>query len=314
MRIEREGEWDIIHLEESDVVAPGESFAAKMLDESNINYLVKKRARVYKPNGELLACFVKHCITALGAYTGYKALKGAAVPTDNRGMAAGEFDESKSEAPGRIARSSNTRAKKVKLDGTVSRKNIANIVNSGIVGYFDKTSRFPYCRTTAYTLKNPDKFAAAVPFLREVNEVFKTHVPDRWQAQKDAIDQTDPNFFIDGTVFTTITVNKNFQTAVHTDRGDYHEGFGVLTAFRSGDWEGCYFVFPEWGIGFDMNNKDVLLCDVHEWHGNTPIRHYGKPHERISLVLYYRENMASCESPDKELDLAIEKYDKYGHS
>ena len=37
---------------------------------------------------------------------------------------------------------------------------------------------------------------------------------------------THPNFRIEDTAFTTITINKDYRTAVHTDAGDYAAGFG----------------------------------------------------------------------------------------
>jgi hypothetical protein len=52
-----------------------------------------------------------------------------------------------------------------------------------------------------------------------------------------------------------------------------------------------------------MGSGDVLLADVHQWHGNTPlILHPGA--ERISIVLYYREKMQYCGTESQELETA----------
>jgi hypothetical protein len=57
-----------------------------------------------------------------------------------------------------------------------------------------------------------------------------------------------------------------------------------------------------WGIGFDLQNGDLLLTNVHEWHGNTPMIKLEPKATRLSLVMYYRENMIHCESMEKEIN------------
>jgi hypothetical protein len=53
-------------------------------------------------------------------------------------------------------------------------------------------------------------------------------------------------------------------------------------------------------VAFDMQNGDVLLVDVHQWHGNTPIK--ADPGAvRLSLVMYYREKMIHCGTMEEEL-------------
>lgn len=139
-----------------------------------------------------------------------------------------------------------------------------------------------------------------MPYIRDVDRVFREHMPERYEAQRQACEQTDPHFYISGTVFSTVTVNMSWQTAVHKDAGDYAPGFGVLTAIRKGKYKGGYLVLPKYGVGFDMQTGGVLLVDVHQWHGNTsmyPLTRF----ERISTVFYFREKMLQCESPDKEL-------------
>ncbi|MFO0926381.1 MAG: hypothetical protein U0736_04990 [Gemmataceae bacterium] len=101
---------------------------------------------------------------------------------------------------------------------------------------------------------------------------------------------------IEDTAFTTVTVNQTWQTAVHTDKGDLPEGFGVITMLRRGDYRGGYLVFPKYRVAVDLGDRDVLLADVHESHGNTAITHRSDDAERISCVLYFRRHMTRCGS------------------
>ena len=80
-----------------------------------------------------------------------------------------------------------------------------------------------------------------------------------------------PHLKIPDTSFSTITINRNFRTALHKDAGDFKGGFGNLTVIQRGMYHGGYTVFPQFGIGVDVRSNDFLAMDVHQWHSNTPI-------------------------------------------
>jgi hypothetical protein len=46
------------------------------------------------------------------------------------------------------------------------------------------------------------------------------------------------------------------------------------------------------------------LVDVHQWHGNTPLIKEDKNATRLSLVMYYRENMIKCGTMEEEIKRA----------
>jgi hypothetical protein len=177
-------------------------------------------------------------------------------------------------------------------------------VESGIIGYFDRTAREPYCRTTAFTWEEVHKWRAAQPFIEAVNGVFKQAMPARHAAQMRAVRATRPEWVIGATAFSTVTVNRNYRSAAHKDKGDLPEGFGVLSVLRAGEYEGGHLVFPQYRVAVDLHTRDVLMADVHEWHGNTPIVGEEGRYERISCVFYYRTNMRHCLSSDQELERA----------
>ena len=294
---------------EDDEVA---KLAGVMLAEDAYDVLIDEDADVYKPNGEVLLKFRKNVLPRALVPSAYRSLKGAAQQTTNRGVAAGATQEDVdklNEAQRRIGSKrrfikDGARMRAVKEDGTLSKTIYAAPVDSGIVGYFDRNPRMPYCRLTAFNLNAPDKFREALPFMRAVDDVFRTELPERYDAQRAMIAQTSPDFYIGGTAFTTVTVNMNFRTAVHKDVGDLKQGFGVLSAICAGKFTGCYFCFPKYRVAVNMRTADVLLGDVHEWHGNTPLVGRKGQYERLSCVFYYRENMANCGTHDEELERA----------
>lgn len=283
----------VLSAEEAD------SLAGSFLDESHIVHFVDSDTDVFcADTGALVARFRKNILPHDLCRRAYPHFRLAAGTTSNRGIAAG-VDPIDPGAPG--VGNSGTRVNRIKKDGTVSKtSHAAGVVRSGIVGYFDRNPRFPYCRTTAFSMNHESNWLECLPYVRAVDAAFRDLAPDRHSAQMAMVKSTSPDFVISGTAFTTVTVNRNWQTAVHQDAGDYRPGFGVLSAFTSPTFSGCHFVIPRYGVGFDLRTADLLVADVHEWHGNTPIRPSGV-YERISCVFYYREKMINCGRADQEL-------------
>ena len=287
---------------------PDEAVAAlggKTLGLKDFDVLVSgEDATVVRPDGSPLLVYRASALPEASCRAAWLALRHAATRQGNRGMAAGKLPAKFRMGLRKTASISETRIYPAKADGTASNTSYSREVHSGIVGYFDRYQRIPYCRLTAFNLEKPERFRAALPFIRAVDRVFAENVPDRYAAQKSMIERTSPDFYIHGTAFTTITVNRNWQTAVHQDAGDYRPGFGVMAVLQAGEYQGGYLVFPKYRVAVDMRTGGVCMADVHEWHGNTPI--VGKPgfYERISCVFYYREKMHRCGSAAEELEIA----------
>lgn len=294
-----------IRLSQELTDAETDLYAATFMDDSHYDTLVTESADVYKPNGDILIAYRKHAIAKELCEASYPVFRDAARSTNNRGMAAGKLND-KDAMPWEVKQEnqSMTRFRQQKQDGTTSNTSRGKEVMSSVIGYFDRAARFPYCRLTAYNLDKPGEFAKVMPFIRRVNTVFQETVPTRHAAQMDFIQRTHPDFIIHGTAFTTVTVNKNFQTAVHKDAGDLKQGFGVLSCMRAGHYTGGYLVFPKYRVAVDLGTGDVLCADVHEWHGNTRMKGKLGTFERISLVFYYREKMIECGSPEEEAERA----------
>ncbi len=239
-------------------------------------------AEVYKPDGSLLLRYRPRVLQPDLCEAVRPVLRGAARPTNNRGQAAGRLADG------------TTRRRRVRGSGTMSKTSWGKQVNSGVVGYLDRSTRHPYCRQTAYSRNHLDGFGWCITLAQAVDEVFARECPDRHAAQMLQVARTPPWWVIPGTSFTTVTVNKNFATACHTDKGDLPEGFGVIAAVCSGQYDGGYLVFPKYRVAVDLGTTDVLLCDVHEVHGNTRFVGTEGEFERLTCVFYFRRNMPDC--------------------
>ena len=139
--------------------------------------------------------------------------------------------------------------------------------------------------------------ADTVPLIVEADKQFKKLIPDRHKIQLLRANKT-PKYRIANTAYSTITLNYDWRTALHKDKGDLEEGFGnliVLEKAKSGfpdckGYTGGFLGFPRWGVAVDVRHGDFLAMDVHEWHCNTPITGTG----RLSIVAYLRKGMIKC--------------------
>jgi len=260
----------------------------KMLDDSHVKCTIENESTtVITPEGNVLAVLIKHALPSTLCATAEPFFLSAA--TQNvihsfRGTAAGE-----------------KMVRRPKKDGTFSKMLTVPDVprlrgsKNGLLGYMDAgTNGLNPCRTTAYTRDHWEQFSTTVmPYVQAVDQVFQMHMPERWAAQN-SVATTTPDYTIAGTAFSTITVNLNFVTATHQDKGDLPEGFGVLTCFRSGEYSGGSLVFPKYGLAMNVDTGDVLLADVHQWHGNLPIIGTHGEYQRLSCVMYYRSRLPLC--------------------
>lgn len=284
-----------IHLQENDCLTDEEAnqLSGILLDDSYYHTVIDYDCKVFKPDGNALAILKTNALGVVNCRKAYRNLRESARNTDNRGVATGTHEVGLK-----------VKKRKARKDGTLSNYNVSvgGAVTSGIIGYFDRTPRNPYCRTTAYNLEKGHKFNEALPFIQEIDGVFSDLHPERYAKQKDIVERTHKDFVIHNTAFTTVTVNLNWQTAVHKDKGDYEEGFGVMTAICVGNFDGAYLCFPKYKIAVNVRTRSVLLADVHEWHCNSPFHGTVGMYERLSFVLYYRKNMINCGSAAEELE------------
>ena len=297
------------------------------------NPVVKSNTDVYgiEEDGtkKLLFKFRKNVIPDKICIDAYNALeKHAKHKNSNRGAAAGKLKLSKLPSHvGKITKTDSFRVFYKTKSGKVSRDNISNVSQSNIAGYYDRPDRnnynnnynnknktkktlIPMCRTTQFTKKNVEKWNNTIPLIKEADKLFKKLVPDRYKIQLDRANKT-PKFQIANTAYSTITINYNWRTATHCDKGDLDEGFGNLIVLEKSksksklksksknsensdgyieDYSGGYLGFPRWGICVDVRQGDFLAMDVHEFHSNTPIIGDG----RLSVVCYLRKKMINC--------------------
>ena len=204
--------------------------------------------------------------------------------------------------------------------GGVSKMKVNNQVASNPIGFYEAGKNFADlpCRLTHFTRTNYEKYQTGLPFIQRIDTLFKNLIPEAYARQRSRADEK-PHLKIPETCFSTVTINRNFRTALHRDAGDFKGGFGNLTVIERGKYHGGYTVFPQFGVAINLRNNDFVAMDVHQWHANTELyeteedKAYNeslpndfkdnpevgtaglyKKYTRISFVCYLREKIASC--------------------
>ena len=160
----------------------------------------------------------------------------------------------------------------IKKNNGISKMKVNNQVASNPIGFYEESKNFADlpCRLTHFTRTNFEKYNDGLKFIQRIDSLFKKLIPDAYDKQLTRAN-TKPHLKIPKTSFSTITINRNFRTALHRDAGDFKDGFGNLTVIERGKYHGGYTVFPQYGIGVNIRNNDFCAMDVHQWHSNTPI-------------------------------------------
>ena len=211
----------------------------------------------------------------------------------------------------------------IKRQGGISKMKVNNQVASNPIGFYESGKNFADlpCRLTHFTRTNFEKYNDGLPFIQHIDKLFQKLIPEAHNKQLVRAD-TKPHLKIPKTAFSTVTINRNFRTAMHRDAGDFKDGFGNLTVIERGKYHGGYTIFPQYGVAIDLRNNDFVAMDVHQWHCNTPMYETEKDkafnetldyafkdnpevgtagiyekYTRISFVCYLREKIANC--PDE---------------
>tara|TARA_R110000787_G_scaffold64770_2_gene146077 strand:- start:107 stop:1444 length:1338 start_codon:yes stop_codon:yes gene_type:complete len=305
----------------------------KYVDDTYYDTLVTEDCDCFREDGTILFKFRKNFVSEERADVGFFAFKNLAKATHARGASAGPIDPNSVYWKKRKIVTMNKggwTATYVNVSGSVSGMKIQNEVASNIVGYWSETKQLGLnmpCRLSNYSRQQFLKVEDGGDYIQAISNSYKQLHPELYEKQMKQA-QIQPDMLVGDTPFSTITINRNFRTAVHKDAGDY--GFGNLSVLEYGHYHGGYFVIPKYRIAIDMRSGDHLCVDVHEYHANTALYETeedkllndelpdiyndnlnvgvlglnDRKYTRISLVCYLRGALKNCEM---ELDPELMK-------
>ncbi len=175
-------------------------------------------------------------------------------------------------------------------NGVINKRKRSNQAMSNSIGGYDKSNVYP-CRLTNWTKKNIEQYKSLFPLSKCISDLYFSYVPDKWLYQNEKYSKSPKEFVIPETNFSTLTINRDWRTAAHKDRGDCKEGLTAFTVKELDNFEGGELCFPNYDIGIDIREGDLLLFDPHVTHCNNKLTKNG----RVSFVFYLREKLDKCE-------------------
>jgi hypothetical protein len=298
-------------------------------DEKDIKTLIDHDADVYIPDPDnpgkekVLLKLRKGVFSKEITDLAWDSFHKTAAASRNRGAAAGPIDLKSMYWKKRKPVHIDKWGARYMQDGKVSKMRVNNNVFSSVLGYFEETAfmKLP-CRLTTYTQTYFKYYRQGLPFIVEIDKQFKKLIPNKHKLQYERA-KKKKMFQIEDTAFSSITINRNFRTALHQDAGDYREGYGNLSVVERGKYHGGYTLFPQYGVGIDLRTGDFVAMDVHEWHCNSKLYETNEDKEfnknlenvfkhdpntgtmgtndkysRVSFVCYLREKIIDCKEKD----------------
>ena len=316
----------------------GKKYEGTWFDEKDVDTIVKEDADIYAQeldgSERLLGKFRKSVINKDLVQKGWDAFRLLAIPSRNRGAAAGPVDLKGKYWSKRKPTDTTKWSTRYIQNGKVSKMRVNNVVASGVLGYYESTAFLDAaCRMTGYTRKGLKNFLHGIPFIQAIDQQFKKLVPLAHEKQLKAL-RKHKAYQIADTAFSTTTINMNFRTALHKDAGDFRDGFGNLSVIEWGKYHGGITMFPRFRVGFDVRTGDFLAMDVHEWHTNSPMyeteedKEFNKKlpdirtrdpesgvvgtdklYQRLTFVCYFREKLQKCDVEKTEEYYKREEFD-----
>ena len=284
-----------------------------------VHHYINYDCDVYDESTRKFICsFRKNRLTTSDkAWTNYRHLS---VASRGRGASAGPIDPESVYWKKRDLIKTKGFKTSYMVKGKPSKMYVNNQVASTPIGFFEKTKALGIdkpCRLTYHTSQALKQYEEGKPYIHELDRWFKHIRPQEYKIQLDRAN-LQPDFKIDHTAFSTITMNRNFRTALHQDKGDFGH-IAVLSCLEYGKYSGCLFLMPGYGIGIDLRMDDILVANVGNYHANSEIYTTKKQDEynaslpkvfkgnpavgtvgiyedysRITMVSYLREKLIDC--------------------
>ena len=295
-----------------------EAKAGEFYDKEHYDTIIKDSCYGFDEEGNILFCFIKDAIKKENRKK-YKDIirSNCKSKTKNRGASAGPVDLryfpkkavelcDKNGNPFTDGKDRYSVFYK-DADGKVVNRCQSNQVRSGVAGYFDKVAGLP-CRKVGWSNSNPLKHEVLIGLAKEIEENHKVYCNNSYNYHRKKADEVPQELLFKDTIYSTMTLNYDFRTATHKDKGDLVGGLSTLTIFEDeeNNYEDFYTGLPEYKIAFDVRDGDTLIFNAHEFHANTDFKVLSEKLKiddltgnnfagRMSVVCYMRNRLNKCE-------------------
>ena len=267
---------------------------AEFVNTDMINEIINETSKGYDEEGNLLFFFMKDILPNNKELEPIIDTASTFIISNGRAQASGKLDMTLPlwrKSLKNLVLEDHHKFNKYTLNTAGVKK--SNPVYSNIIGYYDKQlipykkkiPKIPACRLTQFSNRYFLRYKSLIPYFENISNIMSYCCKDEFKRQNEFIAKHRER--IGKSCFSTITINKNFRTACHTDKGDFKNGIGTITTM--GEYTGGEFCLIDYKIGFNVKPNDILFVNVHKLHGNLPFEG-----TRYSMVSYVREHIERC--------------------
>jgi hypothetical protein len=235
-------------------------------DCSHVDQHIDKTRRLVMLDGNIVAMFLRNVIPpAFHELAFASCWKYAKDRPSNRSTAVGTRSLQRVRTDGSLAERRGVPKRVLKLLkqwGTAS----------GVLGFVGGTRDI-----SRLTERHPEMLNRNRRLVELVDDIYRDKLPMPYARQWSVIEGVPTRQLWD-TVFSSIYLARNFQTAYHRD-GNLK---GVMTALMAtGNFRGGELVLPRWKIAIALRPGDLLLFDAEQLHGNLEMQG-----DRLSLAFH----------------------------
>jgi len=293
--------------------------AGEFYDISHYDEILNDTQYGFTEDGEILFCLIKGAVKEENRQKYADIIRSCCkTKTKNRGASAGEcdlryFPRQATELCNKHGKPYTDNKPRYSVyykdaTGKIVNRCQSNQVRSGVAGYFDKVAGLP-CRKVGWSNRNPLKHEALIELATEIQTNHEKYCNQSYLYHRKKAEECQQNLLFKDTIYSTMTLNYDFRTATHIDKGDLKNGLSTLTIFEDipNNYEGFYLGLPEYKIAFNVRDGDTLIFNAHEYHANTEFNvlsdklkmddlsgnHFAG---RMSVVCYLRDKLNLCES------------------
>lgn len=294
-----------------------EAKAGEFYDSSHYDKVITESEYGFNGQGEVLFCFIKGAIKEEKRREYANIIRSACKSkTKNRGASAGPcdlryFPKAATVLCDKHGNEFNDDKPRYSVfyknkEGKVVNRCQSNMVRSGVAGYFDKVAGLP-CRKVGWSNRNPLRHEKLIELASEIEENHKKFCETSYKYHKEQASKCREDLLFKDTIYSTMTLNYDFRTASHIDKGDLKNGLSTLTIFEDvpNNYSKFYLGLPEYKICFDVRDGDTLIFNAHEYHANTEFEVLSDklPVDdltgnnfagRMSVVCYLRDRLHLC--------------------
>ena len=178
-----------------------------------------------------------------------------------------------------------------KEDGRPSRRSRGNMVRSGVIGWWK--TKWHGVQPTKWTQRNHQMVSSVdwdfYKLCSYLSAVLFGHDNEAWHEQQQFAKKVGDCTLHKGWFpFTTVTVNRNFRTALHNDIHNLANSMSLMVVAKLKEYQGCELLIPEKKWRIDVKEGDVVMMDRDLLHCNSEFMTTGC---RISMVFYCREDL-----------------------